>query len=220
MKKTSLLLGASLLLPVVAFAAPNYNYIQGDYIIDGDLETAIGQSSDHYDGWNAKFSGALLPHVLVQGEHREIEINNGNGDQDFTSIAVGGFLGLSDEFDAFGTVGYELLNDEVDASGYSVNLGLRILPSKHFEISPFVGWVDYGQLENVQDDPNFENADLSGLRYGVEMIFSVTDCLGITASYRQTELNLDNVNLGAAGNRDNIDVEFNDEFRIGVRLYL
>lgn len=210
MKKTSLLLGASLLLPVVAFAAPNYNYIQGDYIIDGDLETAIGQSSDHYDGWNAKFSGALLPHVLVQGEHREIEINNGNGDQDFTSIAVGGFLGLSDEFDAFGTVGYELLNDEVDASGYSVNLGLRALPSKHFEISPFVGWVDYGQIENVGG----AEAELSGLRYGVEMIFSVTDCLGITASYRQTELNLD-----TAG-RDNIDVEFNDEFRIGVRLYL
>lgn len=215
MKKTSLLLGAGLFLPLAAFAGPSYNYIQGDYIIDGDAETQNTLSSDHYDGWNAQFSGELLPHLIVQAQHAQLDISNGVGDQDISSIAVGGYLssatGNGGSIDAYGTISYELLNDTVDASGYGVNIGLRLLPVKFIEVNPFVSYVDYGQLENIGG----ARADLDGIRYGVEFIGNITQCLGITASYRQTELNLDSPGLV-----DNFDVELNDEFRVGIRLYL
>lgn len=210
MNKTVLLLGAGLLLPLSALAGPSYNYIQGDYIIDGDAEIS-GAGSEGYDGWSAKFSGEVLPHLIVQGQHSEIDIDNTDEEQDFNSIAVGGYLSAfsnnQSSVDVYGTVSYELLNDAVDASGYGFTLGLRMLPIKYLEINPFVSYVDYGQIENTGGI----DADLDGLRYGVELIGNINERLGITASYRQTQLEV---------SPGNVDVEFNDEFLVGLRLNL
>ena len=215
MNKTTLLLGASLFLPLAAFAGPSYNYIQGDYVVDGELEIE-GAGSTDFDGWNVKFSGAILPHLFIQGEHTELDIDNISDDQDFTSLAIGGnFSALPSnspmQLDVFGTVSYELLNDAVDADGYGVTVGLRFLPIERIEISPFVGYVDYGQIENFGPP----RADLDGLRYGVEAIVKLIDCLALTASYRQSELEVDFDGPGGSG-----DLDFSDQVRVGLRLYL
>lgn len=212
MNKTALILGASLLLPLAAIASPNYNYIEGGYVIDGD-NAIQARASNHYDGYFVNFSGAILPHLFIRGSHSEYDISNGFGGQDFSSLGIGGNFALPVQgfyaFDGYGVVSYELANDNLDGDGGGVTLGIRALPVEQFEINPFVSYVNYGQL-----DTTFNHGDLQGLKYGVNFIVNVTKCIGLTASYQQSELNLN------ARGASSYDYEFNDEFRVGMRINL
>lgn len=213
MKKIATILGASLLLPASAFAAsPNYNYIEGGYVIDG-ANAIQNTARNHYDGYYINFSGAILDNLFVQGSHAEYDVTNGFVGQDFTSLGVGTNIALPVAgfyaFDGYGMLSYELANDGLDGDGGGVTLGIRALPVEQFEINPFVKYVNYGQL-----DTGTPSADLAGIAYGVNFIVNVTKHVGLTASYQQTELNLD------PKGGSNVDYEFNNEFRVGMRINL
>lgn len=211
MNKMLLTLGAGMLLPMAAVAGPSYNYIQADYVADGSIEPEGDQNSD-YNGYAVKFSGALTPNVFLQGSHEALDIDGAEADLDINAIRLGGNGSIIDNgrssLDIYGAVSYELLNDALDANGFGVDVGLRYLPIEQIEIRPFVGYVDYGELDNTGS----VDVDMDGLRYGLELVGQVYRNVSVTASYRQR-----NFELTGDGNAD---LDFSDEIRVGLRVDL
>ncbi|MES1940835.1 porin family outer membrane protein [Salinisphaera sp. T5B8] len=216
MNKTLLALSVSL-VPMVGIAAPNdtpgapdYSYVQGDWIVDGD---AHGTGHD-YDGYGIEGSVAITPNVYVNGRYDWVDVDSSAFDANRTSIGVG----ANDFYDFgrgdgtgvgyYGQVSFERLNlddlpgsnDDADANGYGADVGLRWMVDPRIEINPHVGWVDYGDLGSGLGDAD-------GVRYGVRALGYVNDALALTADFRASDIETSRRDIG-----------FDNEIRVGARV--
>lgn len=213
MRKQAIYLAGTLLCwPFLAQAATalNYNYVQGDFILDGEIEidTPFGSAEEDYDGWDIKGSVAIVPNVFLEGEYSQLEIDGGGGDIEFLSAGLGANVALPNgaaPLDLFGVLSYESIDaDGDDGDGFGITAGIRWLPAQHIEIDAYGGYVDYG---------NVAGSDLDGRRFGIDALFNVTEQIALVAGYRYTELEAD-------GGGAEVDFEFRNEISLGARIYL
>jgi|AntDeeMinimDraft_5_1070356.scaffolds.fasta_scaffold20958_2 hypothetical protein len=223
MRKTAILLGATL-LPFGAFAAPlgstavssdgpSYNYIQGDYIADGDLR---GTNKDYYGG-GVEASAEIAPHVFVNGRYDRLNVQN-----DQTNVNRGRLgVGVADFYNYggkpgtgvgyYGQVSYERLglkdirNGSADATGTggSVDLGLRWMVDPAVEINPSVGYAKFGRIS----DGGTSLGKAKGMRYSLRTLGYLTDNVALSAEYAKTDYDISKANI-----------DFDNELRFGARL--
>lgn len=241
MRRIGLLTFGTVLLvsPLSAMAdASDYTYLQGDYIFTGEGEidgksknTANGNTTNldgekDYDGWGLRGSIAITPDVFIKADYAERTADDQIGDLEFISGGLGmrAPVGSSDQpADLFAVVSYESIDFDPgdnsspqldgDAEGYGLTAGIRWAPASGTEISPHIGYVDYGDIGDTK-------ISLDGFRAGIDAIFSVNKHFAITTGYRLTKLDADGQ---ASLNGDTIDVNgdlnLKNEFRIGARFY-
>lgn len=219
MKKTVLLLGAAI-LPFSALAAPygsidkpSYNYVQGDYIPDGDLR---GSSNSYYGG-GVEASAEVASHMFVNGRYDRLNIQSdqtnvnrghlGVGVQDFYDYGGGDGTGLG----YYGQISYERLslrdihNGSADATGTGagVDLGLRWLALPNIEINPSIGYAKFGRISH--HDTSLGKA--KGMRYNLRTLAYLTDNVALSAEYAKTDYDISKANI-----------DFDNEIRMGARL--
>lgn len=221
MKTRIACLGAILLLaaPTIAIAdAGAYTYLGGRYILAGDIETRESGSqaeSTEYTGFTLTGSIGLTETLFITAEYSalEPEWNNGNGEIKLLSGGIGVRIPVgspSNPADVFGVVSYESIdyttpNSEAEANGYGLTAGIRWAAADHLELSPYITYLDYGEVEQT-------NTDLDGLQYGVKGVYSLSHAFAITASYRSTELDFSEPD-------STTEVELGGEFSVGLRYY-
>ena len=217
MKRVAIVLSAGL-LPFAAFAAPSgaghapdYSYVQGDYIPTGNLH---GTGND-YNGFGLEGSAAVTPNVFLNGRYDRLDVDN--IDTDFNRGRLGvGANGFYDYGGAdgtgigyYGTVSYERLelrdiagSADATGTGYGIDAGLRWMVDPAVEINPSVGWADYGSISG----DGVDLGDAEGFRYGVRTLGHLSDSVAVSAEYRRT-----NYDLGGP------DLDFDNEVRVGAR---
>ena len=216
MKKTAILLGAAC-VPFAAMAAPttpegpSYNYVQGDYIPDGNLK-AIGPD---YEGYGLEASVDLAPNLYTKGRIERLDADNSRVDVNRGSLG----LGLHDFYSYggadgtgvgyYGQVSYERLelqnvvgNANTTATGVGVDVGLRWMVDPAVEINPNIGYVKYGR--NSGDGVSFGKAD--GMRYSMRALGHITDNVALSAEYAKTDYDISPA-----------DIDFDNEVRVGAR---
>ncbi|MES1943183.1 porin family outer membrane protein [Salinisphaera sp. PC39] len=210
MKRIALVMGAALAWPLTANADISYNYVQADWIADGeiDLDTnvpGLGNGSDDYDGWSIEASGAVTDNLFLLGEYNDLSFDDA-GDADLTTLGVGLRAALNPAngaADVYGMLSYEEFDS--DAEGFGLTGGFRWVPTAGVEINPSVAYVDYGEIDGT-------SLDLDGWRYGIRGIFNVTDQVALNAEWRTH-------NLEADGGGVNADIDLENEIRLGARFY-
>lgn len=222
MNRIALLLGACLVpvtamaqsynAPRVPTAEPGYDYIQADYLADGDMR---GVSRD-YGGYGIEASTDLAPNVFVHGRYDRL-ITDGSG-SNVNRASLG--IGFHDFYDYggprgtgmgyYGTVSYERLglrdfvgSRDATGTGFGLNAGLRWLVDPRIEINPSLGYVDFANISG--DRLNYGSPD--GWRYGVRVLGTVTDGFALSAEYAKTDYDI--------GRRS---IDFTNEVRVGARL--
>lgn len=214
MRKTSLVIAMGLLLavPFGAMAAtPNYSYIQGLYVVDGNVDVSNGKTLD-LEGFQLKLSLGLTDHIYGRVQYSEIGIDKpDNGDYRFFSAGGGAHFPIGSDwyqFDVFGLVSFETIQGgdfDYDASGYGVRGGIRWQPTDRIEISPFYEYFDYGELDKT-------NTSVDGSRYGVQAVVGITDALAVTAVYQANDFDLKQAKSGNT-------LDFGDKTSVGIRYY-
>lgn len=223
MKKTAIFLGAAI-LPFGAFAAqyappadsadaPSYNYVQGDYIPDGDLDN----TRNSYYGGGVEASAEVAPHMFVNGRYDRLNIQNdqtnvnrgrlGVGVQDFYDY--GGAPGTGIGY--YGQASYERLglkdiqNGTADATGTGagVDLGLRWMVDPAVEINPSIGYAKFGRISH--HDTSLGKA--KGMRYSLRTLGYLIDNVALSAEYVKTDYDIGQSNI-----------DFDNEVRVGARL--
>lgn len=205
MRKAALLVGAAFVWPFAANADISYNYLQGDWIADGEIES--GSAEDDYDGWSLEGSAALTPNVFLSGEYNDMSLDDGD---DFETMTLG--VGLKGSLqptqgnaDVYGMISYEDLENGIKADGYGLTAGARWVPTIGIEVNPSIAYVDYGEIDGT-------SVDLDGWRYGVRGLFNLTDQLALNAEWRTNKLELE-------GGGSSADLDLENEIRIGARWY-
>lgn len=207
MKRIALLMGAALVWPFAANAEINYNYVQLDWIADGEIDGA-GAGSIDYDGFGIEGSALLHPNVFVIGQANFTDADTGP-DIAVDTLKVGAGLRLPvitgpGALDVYGTLTYEELDlGGATSDGWGVDAGLRWMVMPGFEVNPNVGYVDYGKLDG-------SSTEIDGERYGIRGIFNLTDNAAVVLDYRT--LKGDASGGGASG-----DIDFEDEIHVGAR---
>ncbi|MDT0619760.1 hypothetical protein RM531_14880 [Salinisphaera sp. P385] len=223
--KTSVTLLTTALLasPLTVLAAQSdYTYIEGDFIAtgEGELEgnfnnTPIGvRGEEDYDGFGFKGSIDITPNLFIESAYDDIEVDDGDSEFEFLSGGLGLRTAIGNNanpLDLYGVVTYEsvdgrLLGADFEADGYGITGGLRWQASPQLEINPYISHLDYGEIDD-------SDADLDGLRFGVDGVFNVNDVFALTAGYRMTKLE-------AEDSTGSIDLDLENEIRLGGRIYL
>lgn len=194
-----------------ASADLNYNYVQLDYIIDG--EASGGGSSLDYSGFRVETMVEVAPQFLatVSAATAKIDVpGSEDSSLNLFSLGGGGYMpllqGSGPRLDAYGTLTYEEIHFAglPSSGGYGITAGLRWQPTPQMEINPSVGWVDYGSL-----DTGTGKIDLDGFRYGVRGLFHATENLAIAL-----DIDFQALDASTGGSSDDLDL---DEIRLGVR---
>ncbi|MCH8543669.1 MAG: hypothetical protein LAT61_08870 [Alcanivorax sp.] len=205
------LAAAGLLHAGAASADLNYNYVQLDYIIDG--EASGGGSSLDYNGFRVETMMEVAPQFLatVSAAAAKIDVPGAEDSSlNFFSLGGGGYMpllqGSGPRLDVYGTLTYEEIHFAglPSSGGYGITAGLRWQPTPQMEINPSVGWVDYGSL-----DTGTGKIDLDGFRYGVRGLFHATANLAIAL-----DIDFQPLDASVSGSSDDLDL---DEIRLGVR---
>ncbi|MDT0634417.1 hypothetical protein [Spectribacter hydrogenoxidans] len=197
--------------------AADYTYVQADWIAAGDIDRSGLNSgfTEEYDGFAAEGAISLLPAVFVQARYDDLEGERG-GDARFLQLGaglnhdLGQYASLVVDYDLaldiYALASYEDIDaDGASGDGLGVSGGLRWHPVPALEINPSVGYVDYDELDD-------STATLSGFRYALRGLFQVSPHIALSAAYQVTALDLD---LAAR----ETDLDFEKEFRLGVRYY-
>lgn len=217
MRKSAILAGASLLfaVPFSAMAdVTNYSYVQGLYVISGDVDLTNGGTthSDDFDGFQIKGSLGFSDLFYGRVEFSQLSVGDlDQGDYQFFSAGMGLHHPLLDEdygLNAFALVSYKSIRgDEIDydAAGYGIKGGIRWQPIEMVEITPFAQYFDFGEVSRT-------GTSVDGSRFGVQALFSITKAFAITAVYQSTSLELTHVNSGS-------NIDFGDSISVGIRYY-
>lgn len=198
-----------LALPVCAWGAPNYNYVQADWIADGKSELS-GAKDARFDGVAGEVSFALGEMGFFRIDYSSIELNPvapgiDSLDVDRSAMGFGLIRDEGDYVDLYGMASFERLEvDSEDTDGYGVTGGMRIVPLSWLEINPSLGYVDYGEIGDL---------DVSGLRYGVRVLVNVTERIGIVGGFEGTDFKIDQENVN-----DDPDYDLKKEWHLGARL--
>lgn len=219
MKRAVLIIGAALLWPAMAQAELNYNYAQVGYAVgDIDTDTIVREFvqkeiEESYSGYTLEASGTFMDYFLLQGEYTNFSLEGNEGDLVMGRAGLGGYLALSDSMDVYGTVNYEEYKTYyADGNGAGATLGLRWQASELTEVSPFIGYADYGEVES---DDGYVQGDLSGWRAGVRATFKLTENFAISTDWRTSRLSLEQNDEGV----DDADIELNEELWFSLRYY-
>ncbi len=216
--KTSVTLLTTTLLasPLTALAAQSdYTYVDGDFVATGEAETRFGgiQRDEDYDGYGFKGSIDLTPNLFIESAYDELEADNNGGDLQLFSGGLGLRTAIGDNanpLDLYGVLSYESIEEDsgssFEADGFGVTGGLRWQAAPTLEINPYASYLDYGSVDN-------SNADLDGMRFGVDGVLNLNETFALTAGYRTTKLDLE-----GPGGKANVDLE--NEIRVGGRIYL
>ncbi|MDN5862434.1 MAG: hypothetical protein L0H19_03200 [Salinisphaera sp.] len=198
-KKTVFPLAVGLLLPLSALAAqqPQYSYLQGDFVVNGEVD--VGPANEDYDGWELGGSVGLTPQLFVAGEYSNLEVDSSNDDVERSYVGLGlhgPLTTTAQPTDVYAMVSYERLDfGSEDADGFGLSAGLRWLPLPQAEVNPYVGYVDYGDIGSI---------DLNGLRLGVKGLYKITDQVALLAGYQTMQLE---------------DLDLEEEITLGARVY-
>lgn len=177
--------------PLSALAAPNYDYIQADWIGSGDFE--LDEEEADYDGWGLEGSTSFGSSSFLLARYSTVDVDRIDLDIDRWSLGLGGHIG-SERVDLYGVVSYERIEFDLDGppgvaadddgDGYGLTGGFRIRPAYWVEIDPSVGFVDYG---DVGGD------DLDGFTYSLQTTFYFTDpsWLAISLTYRGVDFSVE-----------------------------
>lgn len=148
MKTMKVLLGSALLaaLPLAAQAEDgggmNYSYVEAGYN-EADIENESG------DGFSLRGSVSFHDNFFGFADYSTFGFSGGV-DLDLWNVGIGGRLGISDNVDLVGRVGYSVLDLSVsglgsgDENGYSVSAGLRGQVTDGFELEGHVIHTDLG----------------------------------------------------------------------------
>ena len=217
MKKHGLatLAATAAMLPFSALAeSPDYTYLEADYIITGDAESA--GMEDDYDGFELGGSVALTPDFFLAADYSTLSLDESGSDEEFLSLGAGinGPLTTgANAVDAYGMLTYENLDEEdssFEADGFGLTGGLRVMATPMFEINPYISYLDYGSVDGA---PAGANVEMDGWRFGINGLYSVNEQFAVTAGYRTTRLELSADGGGSA------DLDFESELRLGARFY-
>lgn len=208
MKRLALFIGTAAIWPFAAQADIDYNYLQADWVADGEVEVdgPFGTAEDDYDGWSIEGATALSPNVFLSGEYNGLSFDSG-GDLDGITAGLGlnGPINTTQgEASLYGMLSYEELDGDggLDADGYGVTAGARWAPATGIEINPSLAWIDYGDIDGT-------STDLDGWRYGLRGIFNVSDRVALNAEWRTHSLEVGS----------NADLDLENEIRLGARWY-
>lgn len=174
------LVGASLLAaaPMLAHAERNslLNYVDLLYVPTADLEV-LGTKIDG-DGFGLRVSGEVASGVFLSGEYQTVGYDF---DVDFDQLRAGVGYAHPLSQNLLVTAAVEYIRVEVDLAGmsesdtgYGLHLGVLAPLSEQFSLVGRVGHVDIGDVDGLEL--------LAGIR------FKVSDAIGLSLEYRQTDL--------------------------------
>lgn len=223
MKRAVLITGVALLWPALAQAEVNYNYAQAGYAVgDIDTDTIVREFTQHtieesYSGYTLEASASILENFLFQGEYANFSVEGDQGDIRTGRAGLGGQLplnlGIGEAASVYGTVNYEEFSTYyADGDGVGATLGLRWQASDITEIQPFIGYVDYGEVES---DDGYVQGDLAGWRAGIRATFMVSENFAVSTDWRTIRLSLEQNDVGVA----DADIERNEELWFSLRYY-
>lgn len=196
-------LALSLAMPVGALAAPNYDYIQADWIAAGELE--LDESSTDYDGYGAEASASIGDSAFLTARYDVVTTDEADIDIDRLSLGLGGHVGNGTTIDLYGVVSFERMEiDSSDGDGFGLTGGIRMTPAAWIEIDPHVGYVDYGEVDGD---------DVDGFRYGVRTTLNLTEQFGVSLTYRGVDFNLQTDDVSP-----DPDFDLSDELILGARF--
>ncbi|MES1943778.1 porin family outer membrane protein [Salinisphaera sp. PC39] len=209
----SLRLAATVLfvLPACALAAPNYDYVQATAAVikgDAEVDDLAGVDEDFgTDGYAGEISAALGEHAFFQVDHKIVSSDDDDVDLDVdrTGMGIGLIRRSSEHVHLYGLASFERIDlDDEDGDGYSLNLGMRLTPSRSIEINPSIGYVDYGEIGDY---------DVSGMEYAMRVILQFTDAFGLVAAYEGVDYKIDE-----QGVNDDPDFDLKGQWHLGARL--
>lgn len=218
MKRAVWVVGAALLWPVLAQADFNYNYAQVGYV-EGEIETGtIARKfvqrpvEDDYNGYALEASTEFKEHFLLQGEYTNFAVSGDEGSMVLGRAGLGAHMALSDTVDVYGTLNYETFSTYYadGGSGFGATVGLRWQSSDISEVQPFIGYVDYGDVD-TETVP--ESNSLDGWRAGVRATFKINEDFAVSTDWRIYRLTLAQQNFADA------DVDLDKEAWLSLRYY-
>lgn len=187
----------------------NYNYLQVVYPFGDEVETG-NTDRDIFDG--AIFSGAarVSEHIVLMGEATALNVAaGGEAAIDFQSLGpalrYGDTLTGGSWLDLHVGVSYERANIGGVFTGVGANVGARWLVG-NLELAPRVMVID------TNGRASGASADLTGQRYRLEALYSVSKAVALVANYERTELDVE----PSGGAR--IPIE-GDSYGLGLRFY-
>lgn len=188
---------ALLMLPLSALAAEgvSYNYIEGNYIVDEEVDVSFGglSGSDDGDGFAVGASFALGEMLFVNGNYTDASLDDSGLDLQFLNVGLGAHTSQwTGAWDLFGVVSYEDVDfDVADEDGFGVAAGLRGMLSDAIELNGQVKYVDI--------------SDADGITFKIGGLYKLNNW-GITADYATGDLE---------GGGFEVDT---DEIRVGLRF--
>lgn len=217
MKKAAFILGATMLPAATVMAAPSfvasteqtdgpgYTYAQGEYIPEGNLDSAGNDLTGYGGDVSMGFAtdSALPVHPILQGGFHRLNIHDsgsaineahvGVGAESF--IDYGGAKGTG--VGVYGTVNYQRLElrnvpggytsgADATADGWGVTAGLRWIPVQQVEVNPHATYVDYGSVSG--DGTDYGSPD--GFEYGLQLVgyLDPEQHYALTAGYDRTDI--------------------------------
>lgn len=196
-KLTGVVTVLSFLVSGAAIAAPNYNFIELDYV---DVEIGPGDG----DGWAIGGSGLVHPNIYLLGRYTDLEDDESGFDLEVEQISLGAGVQSplqNDNVSVFGQLTYEDFDAEAripglptlsgSDSGFAVEGGARFDINPMFEINGAVRYIDVSDFY----DGEF------GFRVGA--LWNALPWLAVSLDY------------------DEVDAEFGDveQLQLGARVY-
>ncbi len=193
---------ALLVLPLPALAAEgvSYNYLEGNFVFDEQVDATFGRKNvdDDGDGFAAAASFAFSEMLFVNGSYTDASLDDSDLDVSQISVGVGAHSSeWTGAWDLFGVLSYEDFEFDsnrgsLDENGFGVAGGLRGMLSEALELNGAVQYVDVG--------------DADGINFKVGGLWKFGTVWAATADYRTGDVEDDG----------NTEVDF-DEIRVGLR---
>lgn len=192
MKSKLLALSFVVLAPLAALAdGASYSYV--------DLNAQLGGSADggffnvDNEGFGAKGSLGLGDNLFLELDLQSLQTDPDVGDLDSNAF----FIGLhGDTF--FGKVGFEQADfGGVDDSGYTADVGMRMMATESFELNLHFGMSDLGDVGSTTN-------------YGVGAVLMFNPTMGVSVNYDMRAIS----DFGGVGGFD-IDLT---TYGVGFRL--
>lgn len=220
MIRAVLIIGAAFLWPALVQADFNYDYVQVGYA-DGEVETGTivrkfvqRPVEAGYNGYTLEASAGFMEHFLFQGEYANFEADGNEGAMILARAGFGGRTSLTETVDIYGTINHEKFSTYYadGGSGIGATLGLRWQSSDIAEVQPFIGYMDYGDVE-TETQPGKNSLD--GWRAGVRATFKIYEDFAVSADWRVHGLTLaqDGSAVGDA------DIDLSEEAWLSLRYY-
>jgi len=204
----------------------SYTYVEAEYAIDSAIEI-YGDSSDSDNAFAVGGSWQISRHFVLWGRFNSTSYDlPGFGEHlnlDFGTIGAFYRLPIRDDqnspLDLIAGLSFEYQNTDVSTQigeanfsdpGLGLELGVRAGITRHFNVSAFLHYYDYGVFNE-----GFRNY-LDGLFFELGAELALSRRFSLTATYLTGEM--DYVDLPGLERPEEVEVD-RDEIRLGVRFY-